>query len=159
MTFGFKTNHLFIRFSMLLIYYKYKTQVFFLRFMEKQLTSWSPSSRKAMNSWASCCANPVNWLAFIDIRYCKRFNKLQSSLYIRGTNKNLEMCPLYTGSNNTHYSINDKNETALYRQWFVIQVSFKTALTVLPNPTILIGWEYSMNLGNMCTKGSRKFLL
>ena len=29
-------------------------------------------------------------------------------------------CPLYTGSNYMHYTLNGGNETVLYKQWFVI---------------------------------------
>ena len=36
---------------------------------------------------------------------------IESTLYIKGTQCNLKMCPLYTGSNSMHYSLHGENET------------------------------------------------
>jgi len=43
----------------------------------------------------------------------------------------LSSCPLYTGSNYMHYSLDVENETALWTLICYIEVSFKAGLTVL----------------------------
>jgi hypothetical protein len=63
--------------------------------------------------------------------------KIQLNLYIKSSEENLKMCPLYTGSHCVHFSLHGENKTALYRQWFVIyRCPFKEGLTVKVNKTI-----------------------
>ena len=46
--------------------------------------------------------------------YLKRHWREPENVYLMSSQ------PLYTYSNDMHYSLNGENETALYRQWFVI---------------------------------------
>jgi len=57
------------------------------------------------------------WMKVQLIYYDMSINfQLQSNLYIKDTAGNLKICPLYTGSNYIHYSLNKENKTSLYKQ-------------------------------------------
>ena len=43
-------------------------------------------------------------------------NKSNTVKHVKGTEYNLKICTLYTGSNYIHYSLNEENKTGLYIQ-------------------------------------------